>query len=50
VDVREILNAIFYWADSGCKWKLLPHDFPPSSTVFEYFSNMAAKGYLAKDK
>ena len=34
---REILNAIFYIARSGCAWRLLPHDFPPWKTVHHYF-------------
>jgi len=34
---REILNAVFYVLRSGCPWRLLPHDFPPSKTVFHYF-------------
>ena len=37
VDVREILNAIFYILVSGCAWRLLPHDLPPWSTVYYYF-------------
>jgi len=37
VDVREILNAIFYILVSGCAWRLLPHDFPSWSTVYYYF-------------
>ena len=32
-DLREVLNAILYLARSGCQWRLLPHDFPPWSTV-----------------
>lgn len=48
VDVREVVNAIFYWADSGCKWKLLPHDLPPRSTVFEYFTKWQRKGIWQK--
>jgi putative transposase len=28
--LREILDAIFYVLKSGCAWRLLPHDFPPS--------------------
>ncbi|RQH06347.1 MULTISPECIES: transposase [Okeania] len=28
VDLREIVNAIFYWVDNGIKWRALPHDFP----------------------
>jgi putative transposase len=35
--LREILNAIFYVARSGCAWRLLPHDFPPWKTVYHYF-------------
>lgn len=35
---RLILNAIFYLNRTGCQWRLLPTDFPPRSTVFEYFA------------
>lgn len=37
VDMREILNGIFYLTRSGCSWRLLPHDLPPWSTVYDYF-------------
>ena len=37
VDVREIINAIFYILTSGCAWRLLPHDLPPWPTVYYYF-------------
>jgi len=36
VDVREVLNAIFYVLWTGCQWKALPKDFPPKSTVHWY--------------
>jgi len=36
VNVREILNAIFYVLWTGCQWKALPKDFPPKSTVHWY--------------
>jgi putative transposase len=35
--LREILNAIFYIARSGCAWRLLPHEFPPWKTIHHYF-------------
>jgi transposase len=35
--MREILNGIFYILRSGCAWRLLPHEFPPWSTVYHYF-------------
>jgi len=38
VDLREVVNAILYVNRSGCQWDMLPHDFPPRSTVYEYFA------------
>jgi putative transposase len=38
VHLREVMNAIFYLNRSGCQWDMLPHDLPPKSTVYEYFS------------
>ncbi len=35
VDLREVVNAILYCLRTACSWKMLPHDFPPRSTVFE---------------
>jgi putative transposase len=26
---REVVNALFDMARSGCSWRMLPHDFPP---------------------
>lgn len=37
-NMREVVNAMLYLVRTGCQWCLLPHDFPPKSTVFEYFS------------
>ncbi len=37
VNIREIVNAMFYIQGSGCAWRLLPHDLPPWSTVYYYF-------------
>ena len=33
VELREIINAIFYILRTGCQWRMLPRDFPPRSTV-----------------
>ena len=38
VDIREVLNAVFYLLSTGCQWDALPKDLPPKSTVYEYFS------------
>jgi putative transposase len=37
VNIREVLNAIFYLLRSGCAWRMLPHDLPPWQTVYGYF-------------
>ncbi len=36
-DLRAVVNAIFYIAQSGCQWRMLPKDFPPFTTVQSYF-------------
>ena len=37
VDLREIVQAIFYILSTGCQWRALPSEFPPYSTVQGYF-------------
>lgn len=36
VDVREVVNALFYRNREGCTWRGLPHDFPAWKTVYNY--------------
>jgi putative transposase len=36
-DMREVINAIWYVLRTGCQWRMLPHEFPPWSTVWNYF-------------
>jgi putative transposase len=44
VNMREVLNTIFYQAKSGCQWDMLPHDLPPKSTVYDYFAQWRDDG------
>jgi len=44
VDMREVLNTLFYHERAGCPWDMLPHDLLPKSTVFEYFSQWRDDG------
>lgn len=41
---RMVVDAIFYVADNGCKWRALPVDFPPRSTVFGIFTRWREQG------
>jgi transposase len=36
-DMRDLVNALFYIASTGCQWRQLPKEFPPYSTVQGYF-------------
>jgi len=41
---RAILNAIFYVLKSGCPWRLLPKDFPPWKSVYDWFRKWRIDG------
>lgn len=45
-EIREVVNAIFYMLRTGCAWRLLPHDFPPPGTVYDYFRAWTKNGTL----
>ena len=45
---REIWNAIFYQARTGCEWRYLPHDLPPWQDVWEHFSRWRDNGTLQR--
>ena len=45
---RELLNAVLYVVDSGCKWRQLPHDFPAWQTVYSFFRRANEKGLWDK--
>jgi putative transposase len=36
-ELRSVVDAIFYIAQTGCQWRMLPKDFPPYTTVQGYF-------------
>jgi putative transposase len=44
VDLREVLNGVFYFLKSGGEWRLLPHDLPPWGTVHYYFRQWRLAG------
>jgi putative transposase len=41
---RAILDAVFYVLKSGCPWRLLPRDFPPWKTVYDWFRKWRIDG------
>jgi putative transposase len=47
-DLRAVLNGILYLVRSGCQWRLLPHDFPPWSTVHTWYRRWRQDGTWEK--
>jgi putative transposase len=45
-DMREVVNTCLYILRTGCQWEMIPNDFPPKSTVYEYYSQWAKDGTL----
>jgi putative transposase len=48
VDMREVLNTLFYQNRSGCQWDMLPHDLAPRSTAHDYFVRFQEDGTWQK--
>ena len=44
----EVLNAILYVAEHGCKWRGLPSRFGNWHTIYTRMNRWAKKGVLAK--
>ncbi len=44
VEMRLVLDAIFYQTRSGAVWRLLPSDFPPWQTIYWYLRRLQTDG------
>ena len=45
-DMRTVMNGVMYILSTGCQWRYLPKDFPPRSTVHNYFIWWQCDGVL----
>lgn len=48
VELRAIVNAIFYIVVAGCAWRMLPRDLPKWKTVYHYFRTWRLDGTWEK--
>ena len=48
VDVRAVLDGIFYVLATGCQWRALPKDLPPRSTAHACLTLWARDGTLRR--
>src|SRR5258708_14760501 len=46
--LRSIVDALLYMARTGCQWRLLPREFPPFTTVQNYFYAWRDNGILER--
>src|SRR6266487_5098774 len=44
VEMRAVVNGIFYVLRAGCAWRMIPRDSPPKSTVSAYFARFRNEG------
>ena len=50
---RDLFNAARYVVKTGCRWRFLPHDFPPWATVYQQARRWAQAGvfeHIAHDR
>jgi putative transposase len=45
---RTLVEAVLYIEKTGCQWRLLPHDFPPYSTVWSFYRRCVISGKWAR--
>jgi len=44
IDMRHVLNGIFYLLRTGCSWRQLPHDFPLWGRAQYYYRRFRLDG------
>jgi putative transposase len=44
VNLREVVNAIFYRTRTGCQWRMLPKEFPDWRHVWYYYKKWTSNG------
>ena len=48
VELREVVDAIFYGLRTGCQWRYLPPEFPKWQTVYWYWARWVNDGTLER--
>ena len=44
VDVRKVVNGIFYLNRTGCQWRMLPKEYEHWNTTFGYYNRWRQDG------
>ena len=44
LDLRQVLNGIYYLLSTGCQWRALPREYPCWQSVYGYFRQWSRDG------
>lgn len=44
LDMRSVVNAIFYIDKTGCQWEMLPKEYPNYNSVYHHFARWSREG------
>ena len=45
---RSLVEAVLYLVDNGCKWRAIPHDYPPHGTIWSFYWRAKKSGLWDK--
>lgn len=45
---RSLVEAVLYIVKTGCQWRMLPHDYPPYTTVWSFYRRAKNNGIWVK--
>ena len=48
LDMRQVVNAIFYLDKTGCQWEMLPKEYPNHNSVYHHFARWSQEGAWEK--
>ena len=46
LNLRLVLNALFYLLKTGCQWRMLPHEFGAWTSIYYYFDKWRKDGTI----
>ena len=48
MDLRRVMNGIFYVNKTGCQWRMMPQDIGHGHTIYGYFRRWRREGVWAR--
>lgn len=48
VDLRRVINGLFYLTKTGCHWRMMPKEFGQWNTIYGYFRRWRQQGVWAR--